>query len=86
MASLYIKDSEVAGRVHRIAQRLGTTKTEAVSRALAALEERIGPDRLNRQPGFAERMSAYRADHPLPPKIRETDKAFYDRLWNEPDD
>lgn len=85
MASLYIKDSETAARVERVARRLGTTKTETVNRALAALEERLGPDEPP-QPGFAERMRAYRAAHPLPPPTGlKADKAFFDKLWGEED-
>ena len=85
MASLYIKDGEVAGRVDRIARRLGATKTETVSRALSALEEKIGPETTGRE-GLAARMALYRAAHPLPPKVREADKAFFDHLWGEPAD
>ena len=41
VASLYIKDPETAALAERVSRRLGTSKTDAVRRALAALERTI---------------------------------------------
>ena len=84
MASLFIKDSGTAARVDRMARRLGVTKTDTVNRALAALEERLGPEERT-QPCLAERMAVWRKANPLPPRVRGSDKAFSDWLSGEED-
>lgn len=89
MASLYIKDPATADRVDRLAKRWGTTKTALVGRALDALE-RVEPlpplDEDDAGPTDPVAwVKWHRARHPLPPKVRETDKAFFDRMWGEPD-
>ena len=82
MASLYIKDSRMAEQADRFAKRLGTTKTEAVRRAFAALDEKLGPEAV--KPDFVEWMKQYRRDNPLPPPTGlKADKAFFDELWGE---
>lgn len=85
MASLYIKDGGVAERTARIAARLGTTKTEAVSRALDALEADLATQVFD-QPSFEARLAQWRKQNPpLPPTGLTTDKAFADWLSGEED-
>ena len=89
MASLYIKDENTADRVTRMARQRGTTKTALVGRALDALERAEpvavpGGDTPPDDP--VEWMRWHRARHPLPPLTgRKSDKAFFDRMWGEPD-
>lgn len=84
MASLYIKDQETAALAERVSRRLGTSKTNAVRRALAALE-RTMPDRPSTNALLAK-LDDWRARHPLPAETgKAADKAFYDQLWDEPD-
>ncbi len=79
MASLYIKDSDTADRVTRIAQRLGTTKTEAVRRALLALEEQLPNDPAD---DLVAKLHAWQRAHPLGRATGlAADKAFYDSLY-----
>ncbi|WP_419809739.1 hypothetical protein [Sphingomonas sp.] len=88
MASLFIKNPMIAGRVERLAKQHGTSKTALIDRALDALE-RIepaafaDPDMPPDDP--LEWMKWHRARNPLPPKVREAGKAFFDRMWGEPD-
>lgn len=85
MASLYIKDPDTAGRVAAIARQLGTTKTEALRRALDALEKQLSP--AERTSTLLEKLDAYRAAHPLPPPTgKKADKAFFDEMWGEKPD
>ena len=48
MASLYIKDSNMAARADRFAKRLGTTKTDVVRQALTRLRKSWGRSSPNR--------------------------------------
>ncbi|UIJ45875.1 type II toxin-antitoxin system VapB family antitoxin [Sphingomonas cannabina] len=85
MASLYIKDGETAELASRIARRLGTTKTEAVRRALLKVEAELGPQAAKQS--TVEWLREYRRDHPLPPPTGlKADKAFFDELWGEDPD
>ncbi|WP_066724335.1 type II toxin-antitoxin system VapB family antitoxin [Sphingomonas pituitosa] len=78
MASLYIKDSETNERVSRLATRLGLSKTEAVRRAIDALEQRSGDDTLARARDWLARFDAR---FPTPePREATADKAFFDSL------
>jgi len=82
MASLYIKDSNMAARADRFAKRLGTTKTDVVRQAFDALEEKLGPEQPKQD--WIEWMNQYRRDHPLPPPTGlKVDKAFFDWLSGE---
>jgi antitoxin VapB len=82
MASLYIKDSQTAARVDRLAQRLGETKTATVNRALQLLEEQVQADDPPPK-DFVAWMKWHRARNPLPPKVADADKAFFDEMWGE---
>ena len=85
MASLYIKDPDTAERVAKIARQLGTTKTEALRRALSALEKELSPEA--RTSILLARLDAHRKAHPLPPPTgRKADKAFFDEMWGEEPD
>ena len=81
MASLYIKDPEVAERVTRVAARLGMTKTGALNRAFDALEAELGA------PGASaarELLRDWQRRHLLgEPTGLEADKAFYDALYDD---
>ena len=83
MASLYIKDPVTADRVTRVADRLGTTKTAALNRAIDALEQIMAD--ADTPPGdFVEWTKWYRARNPLPPPTgQKADKAFFDEMWGE---
>ena len=89
MASLYIKDPATAERDDRLARQHGTTKTALVGRALDALEraepEQVQADDQTGPDDPVEWIKWHRARNPLPPKVREADKAFFDRMWGEPD-
>jgi antitoxin VapB len=79
MASLFIKDSETADLVTRVARRLGLTKTDAVHRAVAQLEASLDRSELN--PDAPEWLKTFWRDHPLPsPTGLKADKAFFDDL------
>ena len=83
MASLYIKDPATAALAARVAQRLGTTKTDVVRRGLIALEEGLPPER-SRADECVEQLRAWRLAHPLGEATGlEADKAFYDSLYDE---
>lgn len=82
MGALYIKDERTAFLAERVASRLGTTKTEAVRRALEAIERDLAP--MHDKPARRERLLAYLNRDPLPARTgRKADKAFFDRLWGE---
>lgn len=85
MASLYIKDADTADGVRRMARRLGSTQTEVVRRGLQALERELPDDAPAAKPDFVAWLDEYHRRNPLPPKIAEADKAFFDRMWGEPD-
>ena len=86
MASLFIKDPVTAGRVERMAKRLGTTKTDAVRRAFDALEEQLEPQKGQIRSGsLLDHLNAWQEANPLPPPTGlKADKAFFDELWGEP--
>jgi antitoxin VapB len=81
---VYIKDEEVTRLVRSLAESLGTTKRDAVKRAV---EEKIAREALRAvQPGgrLRDRLAARRAARPLPPPTGEVaDKAFFDELSGE---
>ena len=86
MASLYIKDAATAALAGKVATRLGTTKTEAVRRGLAAL----APDEtVNTGVAIgstADWLRQYRSLYPLPDReALKLAKAFYDSLSDEED-
>ncbi|MDO6412792.1 type II toxin-antitoxin system VapB family antitoxin [Sphingomonas sp. BIUV-7] len=87
MASLYIKDSVTAARVGRVAERLGTTKTDTIRRALDALEAELSSSEPRKaENSLIDRLDAWRAAHPLPsPTGHQADKAFFDWLSGEED-
>ena len=91
MASLFIKDGATAARVTRMARQRGTTKTALVGRALDALEQAeptsSSAEGETAEPSdFAEWMKWHRTRNPLPRATgRKVDKAFFDRMWGEPD-
>ena len=76
MASLYIKDSVTAGLVEELAARRGTTKTEAVRRAVEAELAREEPVMTVRE----KLDDFYRRFPPLEPTGLKADKAFFDDL------
>jgi antitoxin VapB len=84
MASLYIKDSETADLAQQVASRLGTTKTDAVRRALRSLVPQETSS--THSTSTVQWLLDYRAAHPLPDRERmKADKAFYDSLNDEDD-
>lgn len=86
MASLYIKDDATTQKVRQLAQRLGTTQTEAVRRGIEALELQLATEEHSRVDQFIAWLDDHRARHPLPPETgRKADKAFFDRMWDEPE-
>jgi antitoxin VapB len=76
---LNIRSREVDALAERLAKRLGTTKTEAVRRALANEIERAEPpaELVERVRPIQERIAAW------PKSGLEADKAFYDSLYEE---
>ncbi|WP_174291464.1 type II toxin-antitoxin system VapB family antitoxin [Sphingomonas bacterium] len=82
MASLFIKDPEAAALAGRVALRLGTTKTEAVKRALRLIDK--GDDPLSLSTSTNQWLREYRAAHPLPDREQmKINKAFFDSLSGE---
>ena len=76
---LYIKDDATAALVAELAKAVGTTKSDAVRRAVEAELARLAPKKPLREV-FAE----IRARRPLPPLTGEVaDKAFFDDLSGE---
>ena len=76
---LNIRSREVDELATRLAERLGTTKTEAVRRALANEIERAEP-----QLSLAERIRPIQERIAAWPKSGlAADKAFYDSLYEE---
>lgn len=83
MASLYIKDSETAALAAELAERLGTTKTEAVRDSLRRRKAELAKDQPKED--FVEWIKRHRRENPLPPPTGlKADKAFFDELWGEP--
>lgn len=87
MASLYIKDSDTAERVRQMARRIGSTQTEVVRRGMEALERELKPAEAPAEKlDFVGWLTRHRQDNPLPPPTGlKADKAFFDRMWGEPD-
>lgn len=88
MASLYIKDAATAARVERMARQRGITKTALVGRALEVLDQSEPQSNAQEDKPPADPVAWikwHRARNPLPPRIGVADKAFYDRMWGEPD-
>lgn len=90
MASLYIKDTETAALVARVAQRSGLTKT-ALVRELAAEREaqldRNTPHEADPHKDARERLDAVWRKYPFPrSEGTKVDKAFFDKMWGEDDD
>lgn len=76
MASLYIKDERTNAMVDELARLRGTSKTEAVRRAVEAELERN-----RRATTPRERLEDFYRRYPLPePSGLAADKAFYDEL------
>lgn len=79
MASLYIKDSDTADLVTRVAKRSGMTKTALVRELAEAREREL--NRGDRWMSSRERLQKFWREHPLPPPTGlKADKAFYDEL------
>lgn len=83
MGFIELRDETLAGRVSRLAQRLGTTEEDAIGQALRAYEARLNMDEPmpDKRRDFTAWVKEYRRRNPLP---RATglvaDKAFYDSL------
>ncbi len=76
---LYIKDDKTAALVAKLAAVSGSTKSEAVRRAVTAELSRLAPS-----VPLRERLATLRARHPLPkPTGQALDKAFFDDLSGE---
>ncbi len=77
---LFIKDEFTTRLVNELAQRRGTTKQDAVKRAVQAELERESKDLPLR-----EKLALWHKLHPLPPATGKiADKAFFDDLSGEP--
>lgn len=81
MASLYIKDADTAALAERVARIRGVTKTKAVRDALEAALQDARPR--ERKPELIEWIERRRAEHPLRPTGRASDKSFFDALWGD---
>ena len=86
MASLYIKDPEVAELAAKVAALQGKTKTEAVKDALREVEARLCPAPAEESvEDFIEWVRELRRRHPVPRKA-EHDRAIYDWMSDEEDE
>jgi antitoxin VapB len=86
VASLFIKDAETNALAAQIADRLGTTKTEAVRRGLSSLNVASDPKLAPVAGSTADWLRAYRARRPLPDReAMKLDKAFFDSLSDQDD-
>ena len=84
MASLYIKDSETAAVVSRVARRTGKTKTALVRELATAREAEL--DRAASRDDLAARVAElHRRFPPERPKVAPDHKAFFDAMWGDPD-
>ncbi len=78
---LYIKDRETAELVAELAERLKTTKQDAVKSAVKA-----ELDRMTGMSTFRDKFEAFYERFPLPEPTGETaDKAFFDELSGDVD-
>lgn len=82
MASLFIKDPATSALVAKLARQRGTTKTEAVRRAVEAELARDAPRGSRAATQSAkEYLDAFYARYPIPrPSGYKADKAFFDDL------
>jgi antitoxin VapB len=79
MASLYIKDSDTADLVRRVAARSGMTNTALIRELAKAREAEL--DRGERRIRARDRLERFWREHPLPPPTGlKADKAFFDEL------
>lgn len=86
MASLYIKDSDTAERVARVAKRAGMSKTALVRDMAIAREAEMDRMQMVNVPKRSGReiLRDIWRKHPLgKPSGLEADKAFYDSLNDE---
>jgi antitoxin VapB len=84
MPSVLIKNEEAATSIARLATLIGTSKTEAVLRAVRAYEANLTREMDN--PTAPEWLKQFWRDHPLPPATGlKADKAFFDWLNDEED-
>ncbi len=81
MASLYIKDRQTAELAARVARIRGVTKTRAVRDALEAAFQDIRPK--ESKPELLNWIESRRAERPLRPTGRVSDKRFFDALWGD---
>lgn len=81
MASLYIKDSLTAELADRVARIRGVTKTQAVRDALETALRDVRPK--ERTPDLIKWIEERRAQRPLQSTGRESDKAFFDKMWGD---
>jgi antitoxin VapB len=81
MASLYIKDPVTAQLADRVARIRGVTKTQAVREALETALNDIRPR--ERKPELLQWIEERRAQHPLRPSGRRSDKPFFDEMWGD---
>jgi len=81
MASLYIKDAQTAELAERVARIRGVTKTQAVKEALEVALHDIRPK--ESKPDLMQWIEQRRAERPLRPTGRKSDKAFFDKLWDD---
>jgi len=81
MPSLYIKNAKTAELAERIARIRGVTKTQAVHDALEGAFADIRPR--ERKPDLIAWIEARRAEIPLKPTGRKSDKAFFDEMWGD---
>ena len=88
MASLYIKDTDTAERVTRVAKRSGMTKTALVRDMTIAREAEMDrADKVRPRRPAREILEELWRKHPLgEPTGLEADKAFYDSLNDEDED
>ena len=86
MASLYIKDPEVAELAAKVAALQGKTKTEAVKDALREVEARLRPAPAGEtEEEFLTWLHELRKRYPVGRKA-EHDRAIYDWMSDEEDE
>ena len=84
MASLYIKDSETAEIVARVARRIGMSKTALVREMAVAREAEL--DRDNSGEAADRALEAfYRRFPPTSPAASPDHKPFFDAMWGDRD-
>ena len=84
MASLFIRDSETADIVRRLARRTGKTQTALVRELASTFEAEL--DQAAGKDDFSERLREfYRRCPPTSPAVAPDHKAVMDELWGVPD-